>query len=97
MADEVSKDKVSTSNVRSPRFVGLLRKFRNSTDTVTLIITSGQNCCEITGCVANIVENSYVVLLTNDNNGCNRTYVRIDCICAIQRPGINANDGPDVG
>ena len=62
----------------------VLKKFAKNTEPVTLIIKSGENCCEITGCILT-VKKDLVILLTDDDP-CRRIYVVIDCICAIKKP-----------
>ena len=62
----------------------ILKKFAKNTEPVTLIIKSGENCCEITGCILT-VKKDLVILLTDDDP-CRRIYVVIDCICAIKKP-----------
>ncbi|WP_027339762.1 hypothetical protein [Halonatronum saccharophilum] len=75
-----------TQQVRDP-FIRLLRRLRETNDPVTIIITSGENCCEHTGCIGEIVGDEYLTLITSaGSGGCVRTYIRIDCICAILDP-----------
>ena len=83
-----------------PFVENVLEKYVSSTKKVTLIVRSGANCCEITGCLVNLVDNDdgYVVLLNNDNNNCEcpKTFVRINCICAVKVPGVKEeNDETD--
>jgi len=70
-------------------FVDVLNELVCTTKQVTLTIKSGENCCEVTGCLARIVDDCYVVIINNNNEDCPKTFVRIDCICAIQVPGEN--------
>ncbi|WP_027339760.1 hypothetical protein [Halonatronum saccharophilum] len=89
MSDEV-KNQAGTERHRPPRrgcprpegFIDLLRSIRRFDREITCIIRSGTNCCEITGCVGEIVCDEYLVLIS-PNDACVRNYIRIDCICAI--------------
>ncbi|MCK8817071.1 hypothetical protein MWH28_06750 [Natroniella sulfidigena] len=63
-------------------FVGVLRRLAKKNKPVTIIITSGANCCELTGCIGEIVGDEYITLI-NPNDVCDRTFIRIDCICAV--------------
>ncbi|MCK8817056.1 hypothetical protein MWH28_06675 [Natroniella sulfidigena] len=59
----------------------VLERLVDDNKIVTIIITSGANCCELTGCVGEVADD-YLTLLTPDN-ACNRTYIALDCICAV--------------
>ncbi|MCK8817070.1 hypothetical protein MWH28_06745 [Natroniella sulfidigena] len=64
-------------------FVKVLRGFAKKNKPITIIIKSGQNCCRFTGCIGEIVGVEYITLITS-NGVCVRTYIRIDCICAVK-------------
>ena len=69
-----------------PKLIKLLRRLRDNNEPVTIIIKAGQDCCEHTGCIGEIVSNCYMTLISG-NDGCARTYIPLDCICAITEPG----------
>ncbi|MCK8826130.1 hypothetical protein [Fuchsiella alkaliacetigena] len=62
----------------------LLKRLSEEKEPVTIIISSGTECCEITGCIAKITDD-YITLITS-SNACRRAYIAIDCICAIIKP-----------
>jgi hypothetical protein len=64
--------------------VRLLNKIKDTSEEVTIIIQSGEGCCEITGCICEI-DKCFVVLI-DSNHVCRRTYILLDCICAIIHP-----------
>ncbi len=68
--------------MRKDGLVGVLKHLKCNNRPVTIIISSGKNCCELSGCIGQIVSDNYVTLI-NDNNACTRTYIAIDCICAV--------------
>ncbi|MEJ6952461.1 hypothetical protein [Natronospora cellulosivora (SeqCode)] len=77
-----------------PEFLKLLRRIAKCNRAVTIIIRSGENCCSHTGCIAEVVENSYVVLITAVNDTCQRTYIPLECICAVIDPANNNAEAP---
>lgn len=62
----------------------VLRRIFTNNELVTLIIKSGANCCELTGCIASI-KKDHVILMTQGNS-CRKIFVKIDCICAVVIP-----------
>ncbi|MCK8824987.1 hypothetical protein MWH30_07945 [Fuchsiella alkaliacetigena] len=66
----------------------VLQKLSQETDTVTVIIESGEGCCEITGCIASIKGNILTMFVNNADDDCPRVYIAIDCICAVYHPAI---------
>lgn len=74
-----------------PEFVEVLQRLRVNNNPVTILIRSGSDCCEIEGCICEIVDGCYITLLSGEN-GCERTYIPINCICAIIDPATNNND-----
>ena len=77
-----------------PEFVRVLKRLRRNNEPVTIIVKSGSDCCSHTGCICEIVDDCYVTLLSGEN-GCDRTYIPLDCICAVIDPA-EANDVNDV-
>ena len=67
----------------------VLQRLSDKTDAVTVIINSGEGCCEITGCIASIKGNILTMLVDDDNNNCPKVYIAIDCICAVYHPAID--------
>ncbi|WP_408955256.1 hypothetical protein [Natroniella sp. ANB-PHB2] len=63
-------------------FVKVLKGFAKKNKPITIIIKSGQNCCKFTGCIGEIVGDEYITLIAS-NDVCVKTYIRIDCICAV--------------
>ena len=66
----------------------VLQKLSKETDAVTVVIKSGAECCQITGCIARIEDNILTMLVENEDE-CPRVYIAIDCICAVYHPGID--------
>lgn len=80
----MSEESQDLQRGRKPKktLVDVLQKLKKKNRVVTIIIKSGENCCELTGCIGEVVCGEYVTLISS-NNACLRTYIAIDCICAI--------------
>jgi len=72
--------------------VRLLNKIKDTNEEVTIIIQSGEGCCEITGCICEIDE-CFVVLI-DSNHVCVRSYILLDKICAIVHPAKGCKHRP---
>ncbi|WP_408955242.1 hypothetical protein [Natroniella sp. ANB-PHB2] len=59
----------------------VLERLVDDNKVITIIITPGANCCELTGCIGEVADD-YLILLTPDN-ACNLTYIALDCICVV--------------
>lgn len=60
----------------------LLTQLQDNCEQVTIFIQSGDKCCKRTGCICD-VDDCFVVLL-DDDDPCERTYILLDCICAVR-------------
>jgi len=70
----------------SKELIKLLEHLKVKAELVTIIIQAGGNCCRHRGCICEIIDCSTVVLVDDrekGQGGCERTYISIDCICAI--------------
>ncbi|MFW6278580.1 MAG: hypothetical protein ACOC2G_00185 [Bacillota bacterium] len=79
-----------------PEFIGVLERASEKNTPITIIIQSGANCCEHTGCVGEIVGDCFLTLISG-NDACRRTFIPLDCICAIIDPadGVAAAEPVD--
>ncbi len=60
----------------------LLMQLQDNCEQVTIFIQSGDKCCKRTGCICD-VDDCFVVLL-DDEDPCQRTYILLDSICAVK-------------
>ena len=60
----------------------LLKRLADKCKKIAVIIKSGENCCRQVGCIAD-VDDCFLVLI-DQNNVCKRTYIPLDCICAVK-------------
>ncbi|OCL25769.1 hypothetical protein U472_15730 [Orenia metallireducens] len=70
----------------SKELIKLLDDLKIEAERVSIIIQSGGDCCRHRGCICEIIDESIVVLVEDRDKGkdrCERTYIPIDCICAI--------------
>ena len=74
-----------------PEFVDLLNRLRDGNDPVRIVVNSGADCCEHIGCIGEIVNECYITLISS-NDVCVRTYIPLDCICAVVVPPENGNN-----
>ncbi|MCK8826723.1 hypothetical protein MWH25_03060 [Natroniella acetigena] len=87
MAEETTEQQRRRPPKRRPKkkdFVKVLKRLAKCNKPVTIIIRSGANCCELTGCIGEVTD-EFVVLIAS-NNVCIRKYIRTDCICAVIEP-----------
>jgi len=63
----------------------LLERIKDTDEQVNIIIQSGEDCCEFTGCICE-VDDCFVVLIDTKRGTCIRTYILLDCICALVHP-----------
>ncbi|PRX26468.1 hypothetical protein BX659_12059 [Orenia metallireducens] len=62
----------------------LLNKIKDTNEEVTIIIQSGEDCCDFTGCICEI--NDCFLVLVDGDNICVKTYILLDKICAVIHP-----------
>mgnify|MGYP006298242495 CR=1 FL=1 len=60
----------------------LLKRLEDDCEQVTIFLQTGSKCCKRTGCICD-VDDCFVVLL-DDDDPCERTYILLDCICAVK-------------
>lgn len=60
----------------------VLNQLETECERVTIFLQTGSKCCKQTGCICD-VNDCFVVLLADDNP-CKRTYILLDCICAVE-------------
>ncbi|MCK8817072.1 hypothetical protein MWH28_06755 [Natroniella sulfidigena] len=82
MAEETEKQRRRPPKKKD--FVKVLRRLAKCNKPVTIIVKSGANCCELTGCVGEVTD-EFVVLIAS-NNVCIRKYIRTEFICAVIEP-----------
>lgn len=82
---EPEKQNYKRRRPKKSGIINILKKLSKKNKKVTIIIKSGANCCELTGCIIDIKKNC-VKLLTNKNNTCRRIFIDINCICAVIVP-----------
>jgi hypothetical protein len=69
----------------------LLERIKDTDEQVDIIIQSGEDCCEFTGCICE-VDDCFVVLIDTKHGTCIRTYILLDCICALVHPAQTCCD-----
>ncbi|PRX26471.1 hypothetical protein BX659_12062 [Orenia metallireducens] len=88
----------------SKGLIELLEDLKVEAELVSIIIQAGGGCCRHRGCICEIIDCATVVLVDDRVKGkgrCERTYIPIDCICAIvvfeegKRMGYEARDDLD--
>ncbi len=60
----------------------VLKQLETECERVTIFLQTGSKYCKQTGCICD-VNDCFVVLLADDDP-CQRTYILLDCICAIE-------------
>ncbi len=60
----------------------LLKRLDEQCERITIFIQSGSKCCKLTGCLCDVNDCFAVLIDTNDT--CQRTYIAMDCICAVK-------------